>query len=281
MFKKNYYCLIAGLPDLFFNELKSEITPVSFRRILKNDLIPADFEFVRMLFYPDDNNNLLNQIFDSGATFNCSGNFAKKFLDEQIENPTEIPEYMIQFLKWIKNKDIKQHHLLAENKLHTLFYEYAAKIKNRFLRDWFLFDLKINNLITAFHCLTYKYEISEHLIHTEETNVMNSLLLGNQLKPEYFDDEIPFASEIIRVIETDMEMNEKEKNIDKIKWNYLDEQTFFDYFTIEKILSYTIKLKMIERWTKLDKKTGKELLEKLLTELKTSYVFPEEFSVPK
>ncbi|QGY45583.1 DUF2764 family protein [Maribellus comscasis] len=281
MFKKNYYCLIAGLPDLFFDELKSEITPVSFRRILKNDLIPADFEFVRMLFYPDDNDNLLNQIFDSGATFNCSGNFAKKFLDEQIENPTEIPEYMIQFLKWIKNKDIKQHHLLAENKLHTLFNEYAVKIKNRFLRDWFLFDLKINNLITAFHCLSYKYEMSEHLIHTEETNVMNSLLLENRLKPEYFDDEIPFASEIIRVIETDMKMIEKEKNIDKIKWNYLDEQTFFFYFTIEKILSYTIKLKMIERWTKLDKKTGKELLEKLLTELKTSYVFPEEFSVAK
>lgn len=281
MLKKNYYCLIAGLPDLFFSELNSDVTPGSFRRSLKYDLVPADFEFVKLLFYPDDNENLLNQVFDSDAAFNCSGNFAKKFLDEQIENPTEIPEYMIQFLKWVKNKDVKQHHLLAENKLNTLFYEYTTKTNNRFLRDWFLFDLKINNLITAFFCLTFKYEMSEHLIHTNETNVVNSLLLGDRLKPEYFEDEIPFAQDIVRAIETDMEMIEREKAIDKIKWDYLDEQTFFHYFTIEKILSYTIKLKMIQRWMKLDKKTGRELLEKLVTDLKTSYVFPEEFSIAK
>ena len=202
-------------------------------------------------------------------------------MDEQIENPTEIPEYMTRFLKWVKNNEVKQHHLLTENTLYTFFYEFAANTKNHFLRDWFLFELKIKNLITAFNCLTFKYEMSNHLIHTKETNVMNSLLLGNRLKPEYFEDEIPFAQDIIKAIESDMEMIEREKAIDKIKWDYLDEQTFFHYFTIEKILSYTIKLKMIQRWMKLDRKAGKELLEKLVAELKTSYVFPEEFSIVK
>lgn len=38
---------------------------------------------------------------------------------------------------------------------------------------------------------------------------------------------------------------------------------------------------MIERWMKLDKETGKELLDKLIDELITSYEFPAEFSLTK
>jgi hypothetical protein len=279
MFKKNYYCLIAGLPDLFFNELKTGMTSVAFRNVLKNDLIPVDFELVKLLFYPDDNENLLTLFFASNTAFNCSGNFPKKFLEEQIENPAEIPEYMALFLKWAKNNGIREWNFAAENKLHTFFYEFVAGTKNRFLKEWFLFELKTKNLVAAFNCLAYKYEMADHLIRTKESSVVNSLLLGNRLRPEYFEDEIPFVHEIVRIIETDMEMIEREKNIDKIKWNYLDEQTFFHYFTIEKILSYIIKLKITERWMKLDKSTGEALLEKLISELKTSYEFPEEFSI--
>ena len=38
---------------------------------------------------------------------------------------------------------------------------------------------------------------------------------------------------------------------------------------------------MAERWLKLDAKTGEELLNKLINELKTSYEFPAEFSLVK
>ncbi len=281
MFKKNYYCLIAGLPDLFFNELKTGTTPVAFRESLENDLAPADFELAKLLFLPDDNENLLSLLFNTGAAFNGSGNYSQKFMEGQIEKPADLPGYMLCFLKWAKNEGIREWSLAAENKLHTLFYEFVAGAKNEFLKQWFLFELKTKNLATALNCLDYRYEMSKHLINIKESSIVNSLLLGNRLKPEYFEDEIPFADEIIRVSEVGTDMTEKERNIDKIKWDYLDENTFFHYFTIEKILSYIIKLKITGRWMKLDKKTGEALLEKLISELKTSYEFPEEFSIAK
>ena len=69
--------------------------------------------------------------------------------------------------------------------------------------------------------------------------------------------------------------------MDKIKWDYLDEYTFFHYFTIEKVISYVLKILITERWIKLDSETGKTLLNKLLNELKTSYKLDEEFSLNK
>ena len=281
MFKKNYYCLIAGLADLFFNEFKTGITPVSFRRSIKNVLSLADFELAKLLFLPDDNENLLTLVCNSNTTFNCSGNFSKKFLEKQIEHPDQIPEYMFRFLKWTKKKEIHERNLNMENKLHTLFYEFVTHTKNHFLNEWFLFELKTKNLVAAFNCLAYKYEMSDHLINIKESKVINSLLLKKKLNPEYFEDEIPFAHDFIRVVESDIGMIEKEKSIDKMKWNYLDEKTFFYYFSIEKILSYIIKLKITERWMKLDKSIGEALLDKLISELKTSYEFPEEFSIAK
>ncbi|MBN1986375.1 MAG: DUF2764 family protein [Prolixibacteraceae bacterium] len=281
MFKKKYYCLIAGLPDLFFTELKTGLTPVTFRNTIKNDLLPADFELVKLLFLPADNENLLRLLFQTNEPWNCSGNFSEKFMEGQIENPTLLPDYMTEFLRWTKKKEIREKNLSAETKLESLFYTFVSTLKNSFLQNWFLFDLKSRNLITGFNCLNYKYEINKHLVKTTESKYVNSLLLANRLKPEYYEDEIPYVHDIIRVMETDMEMAEKEKNFDKIRWDYLDEHTFFHYFSIEKILSYILRLQIIERWMKLDKETGEEFLQKMISELQTSYEFPAEFSIAK
>jgi len=70
---------------------------------------------------------------------------------------------------------------------------------------------------------------------------------------------------------------EREKRIDLIKWELLDEWTFFYYFTIERIFAYTLKVEIIERWLKLDRETGNKLFSELLNNLETSYEFPKEF----
>ena len=50
------------------------------------------------------------------------------------------------------------------------------------------------------------------------------------------------------------------------------------YFDIEKIFSYLIKIEIIERWMKLDKKTGEQMFNDLLTELVENYELPAEFT---
>lgn len=281
MFKKKYYCLVAGLPDLFFNENKPGTGSVDFRDAFAKDLNPEDFELVKTLFFPNDNKNLLNLLFETKEPFNDNGLFSKQTLESEIEKPQEIPEYMADFIRWVKKQETKENTLDAEIQLQTLFYSYVLNVKNSFLHDWFLFELNIKNVMTTFNCIRFKYDTDKHIIQTRENKNVNTMLSQGRLKPEYYEDDILYVQDIFRVAESEAEMQEKEKNIDKIKWEYLEEQTFFHFFSIEKILSFLLKLQITERWLRLDKETGTALLEKLINEIKTSYEFPAEFSISK
>ncbi len=284
MLRKEYYCLVAGLPDLFFNESKLTFNCVDFREELQNQLSCEDYNLLEYLFLPFDNENLLSQIFEQSPVFNPNGNISKAELEFQFspENELlELPAYMIQFLNWVQDSEINERTVETENILHQYFYEYALQTKNEFLRSWFTFNLNIKNIFAAFNCVRFGYNLQQQLIKVEQNIMPYSLLINKRLKPELFEDELPFNQQIFRIAESDISLNEKEKELDKIRWNYLDENTFFHYFTIEKILSFTVKMLISDRWLKLDADTGKILLKQLIDDLKTSYEFPMEFSLSK
>ncbi|WP_372650421.1 DUF2764 family protein [Draconibacterium sp.] len=284
LIKKEYYCLIAGLPDLFFDENKPTVTGSDFREELQHQLSQPDFKLVEYLFLPFDNRNLLNVFFGQNKPFFYPGNITKHELEFQLSSENEeieLPEYMKTFLCWMKGMDKKQADLEDKNILTTLFFEHALKCPNSFLQNWFRFELNLKNIFTAFNCKKYNYEPEIHLLEVEGECVVYSLLIENKLKADYFEELLPYHEELFKIAESNRVWIEKEKEVDKIKWEYLDENTFFHFFTIEKVLAFTIKLLLIERWMKMDKETGKMLLHKLIDELKTNYEFPLEFSLTK
>lgn len=279
MFKKEYYCLVAGLPDLFFNENKLVFNSLQFRHAIKSDLSKSDYKLVEFLFYQFDNENVLDILFKEKVLFNCHGVFTKRNMESELENPVTLPEYLIDFLKWNKLRESKNYSLKAENKLHELFYNAVFQLKNEFLVDWYEFELNIKNTFTAFNCSRFNYPAENHLIKAQKGTNVYDLLVNLRLKHELFNEELPFAEQIFRIAESDSGLLEKEKSVDKIKWEYLDDATFFHYFTIEKVLSYILKLFIVERWIKLDAETGKELLDKLVKEIESSYEFTEEYAI--
>jgi hypothetical protein len=284
MLKKEYYCLIAGLPDLLFNENKLAVNSHNFREELQHQLSLSDYKLVEYLFLPFDNKNLLNLLFKQNKPFDSTGLLSKIALEEELqplEEESTLPQYMQEFIKWMQDRNSKEFTIEAENILHSLFFEYILTTKNHFLRNWFLFELNIRNLLTAFNCIRYKYELEEQLLYVQENGSVYHLLLNRKLKPELFEDDLPYNDQIFRIAESDATSIDKEKMLDRIKWNYLDEHTFFHYFTIEKILSFVIKLQILERWVKLDIETGRQLLDRLINDIKTSYEFPAEFSLIK
>ena len=65
--------------------------------------------------------------------------------------------------------------------------------------------------------------------------------------------------------------------IDMLKWNCLEDEVFFHYFTIERIFVFLLRLEMIGRWISLDKEKGSELFRQLIQSLKEQVQIPEEF----
>jgi hypothetical protein len=281
MLKKNYYCLVAGLPDLILNEKRSDINLLSFREELKEQLIPIDFNLAKQIYFEFDNENLLSLLYKTGKPFNKLGNISADEMEEQIVLRNSLPGYMVEYLKWYDMLESKEYELHKENKLHQMFHEHILKMNNSYLSNWFTFQLNLKNIFVAFNCSRFNYEVTTQLITTGSNITLYRLLVNNRLKREFFEEEIPFAKRIFGIAESNASLIDKEKALDRIKWDFLDEETFFYYFTIERILSFLIKLNLAQRWLKLNADIGRELLQKLVADLKTRIEFPEEYSSNK
>ena len=59
----------------------------------------------------------------------------------------------------------------------------------------------------------------------------------------------------------------KERKIDNIRWAELSELSTFDYFDLNAVIAYLVKVNMVARWAQLDKKVGREMFDRLVAEL--------------
>ncbi|WP_460023854.1 DUF2764 family protein [Marinifilum fragile] len=278
LFKRSYYCLISGLPDLVLERKKAGDGDLSlqFKNEITEQLHSKDYDLAKLLYLQYDNKNFQNLLFNEEDEFIPLGNYTQEYLEQQINEPTSLLEYMRDLLKEF-NREIDQQNDL--NKLQEFYYEYVLKTKNKFLKGWFLFDLNMKNILTAVNCKKYNYELRKHLIFTFHNQSLLSYLLTDYSNSEDLLEHVPYADEILQIAESDMDITEKEKELDLIRWKFLDEQTLFNYFTIENILAYIIKCEMVDRWMKIDDESGKELFTKLIHNLKSTYEFSEEFSL--
>ncbi len=281
MFKRNYYCLVAGLPDIIIDGNNPGETSLEFKNELAEQLHAADYKLAKLLYLSYDNKNLLNQLLKQDKSFINIANYTEEYLEEQIKEATDIEDYMKEVILNFKDETSNNSNLDSENELQSLYYKHVLQVKNKFLKQWFKFEKDIKNILTAVNCHKYDYDTEQQLISVKHDNEIYETLIKNTPKVDLLADEVPFANKILQIAESEMDMSEKEKALDNIKWEFLDEYTFFNYFTIEKILSYIIKLEIVERWIKLDNETGKAFFAKLINDVKSSYKLPDEFSTKR
>ncbi|MBN2610865.1 MAG: DUF2764 family protein [Bacteroidales bacterium] len=280
--RKEYHCLVAGLPDLLFDASKLNFSVSEFKSYLHEELEESDYRLIESYFWRYDNQNLLNLLNDTNSEWikpaNLGGeNFDTIFAlvkDDALHDfERNIPPYLGRFIQMFKSDSSGNQSKSWENQLTDFYYEYLLQTSNQFFRDWYEFELSLNNLLTAAYCKKFEIPVEPQLIGSGE---INEKLIKSNARDFGIGNEFPKIEQIIRAIE-ETDLLEKEKKIDLIKWELLDERTFFHFFTVERIFAYTLKTDMIERWIKLDKKTGEEMFNKLLGELEGARNLSEEF----
>ncbi len=272
--KRHYYYLVAGLQDITLDIHKLTANQQAFKETLMTELHPDDYLLVEKLFLPYDNTNLLNLLEKNKQHFLEKGNLSRETLEENIKEPETLPDYMIRFIAAFKNKEPIFPDLSSENELTTLFYQEVLKEKNTFLQEWFHFDLTIRNVITAIGARKHQIDYEHQIIGTDE---VSEAIRKSHARDFGLANEIDYIEELLDVAKID-DIQDREKRIDQFKWDYLEDATFFNYFTIEKILAHLIKAGMVERWLAIDKDYGQEMFKKLLKELQASYKLPEMFT---
>lgn len=274
-----YYCLVAGLPDISLDDGKLSYSVSDFKTELYPDLSAQDRKLIDLFYLKFDNTAILKLLKNKDTVIEDKGNFSAEELLQLIEAVREgdtpdkkYPSYLVnfvsQYLQLSQDELYRAYDLLA-----ALYYSYGMSSNNAFIASWFEFNLNLNNILAALAARKYKLEVSSVIVGAtsicEQLRTSNARDFGLNETLEYFE-----ALQRIADIE---ELVEREKKVDMLKWKWLEDESFFHYFTIERIFVFLMQLEMIERWISLDKEKGNELFRKMIQDLKNEVQIPEEF----
>lgn len=137
-----------------------------------------------------------------------------------------------------------------EETLDRNFYEKASAHRCGFIREFFKFDLNLRNAKVEY--------LNKALGRPEGTDM---IVLDESEAEE--EDELASLFQA-------KDLLERERRIDDAVWSKVDEMTVMEVFSLEVILAFTVKLKIIGRWLQLDADTGRELLRKFVFEIKNT-----------
>ena len=275
MLKRNYYYLVAGLPDILLEQKKFPFTLIELKQELKYHLHPEDYKLVEFLFLQYDNINFLNILLKKEAEFNPLGNYSESFFIDEIKEPEKLPAYMKKFLEAYREENPVYPNLSLENQLTWLYFDYMLGQKNDFIVQWFTALRNISNIFVIYNSRKYGFNIENQMIGDNE---LTEAAKKTTAKDFGLANEITHIDDIIGIFENE-DILEQEMSIDLLKWKFLNNLNTFNYFTIEPILAFVIEFMMVERWANLDTEQSKKIFKKMLKELETSIQFSKDFNI--
>lgn len=279
---RNYYCLVAGLPDLVMEDRKLAFTSVALRELLQEDLHPQDYRLVSLFFLPYDHQNIIHRLYNNDVSFDKRGIYPEELIDEvtdkkvfELAENTGLPVYINTFLSDFYEREDKPAPDDAERELTSAYFQMLRSESNVFVGKYAERELIIRNIFVALNGRKYDLEVEKDIIG--EGDVADALR-KSRARDFGLTADVEILDQLMQIHENPDPLD-REMKLDLLRWQFLEEETFFNYFTIEKVLAFTLKLMIVERWFELDEEKGRELFKNLINDLETGYEFPEEFKL--
>lgn len=140
---------------------------------------------------------------------------------------------------------------LTPANLSRHFYREIGKLKCKFLSDYFAFDRNLRNLQVEF------------LASADQEK-------GDRYKVGETDRSIKELPEIRSILEN-KNIIEREAQMDKLKWDKINEMIQGHYFDMDVILAFLAKGVILRRWSSLDRERGAVLFEQFVTEVRGTF----------
>ena len=119
-------------------------------------------------------------------------------------------------------------------------------------------------MLALFTCRRLDWEPRQYLVGDDE---ITEKLLTSKAKDFDLSEEVPYISSLITIAE-EADIAKRERMIDALRWRWLEDETDWTVFDIENVLSYYLRLGIIERWDALDKEKGAEVFRQIVMGLK-------------
>ncbi|MBV6646042.1 MAG: DUF2764 family protein [Cyclobacteriaceae bacterium] len=268
----SYYYLIAGLPDLSFDQIVEEKAAqvIDFKEVvdlIQRNLEESDQQSFRYLLYPYDNRNLLNVLFAkykdfSEMAFQNLGIYTQEEIREYHKGNSIFPAYMSAYLEAYEDQLISMTPREIEDKLWDMFYDEVAHQDN-YINRYFHFERELRELIAASNLSYFDFLGQPGGRRDGERDQVRNRLSGSSALMKSH----PYLETMVEQVSAG---NPKalERFLNRIKWDYLDEEQGF--FAKEQVFAYTLKLLIIYRWSQLSLSLGASRFSSLQEEIKSN-----------
>lgn len=268
MFATNYYTLVAGFREYALDADRKGFDAAEIRAEVLESLDEKDRRTVELLYGYYDCENL--SAARAGRTaYNALGNLNREEIEAELQRPSLLPEALQQVIRAYadpEGEDAEQVETSQrfEKSLFAAYYALAAKSSCRFLKEWCAFDRNLRNVSAAISARELNRPIEEVTVGDGE--------IVEQLQKSSASDfglrgELSYLDAAIAAIADEQNLVEKEHKIDLIRWNEASELSSFDYFDINAVIAYLVRINLVARWSMLDPQRGREMFARLMAEL--------------
>ena len=263
--------------------LDSDTKGFDVREILDeilDELTANDRKAVELLYAYYDCENII-ALRNNRNRHNDLGNLSIEELKDVLENRNyaKLPECVAKVVKLYNEADDEERDeevLLDDNFQRAIFdayYKDLAASKASFLNKWGEFDRTLRNISAAVAAREAGRAIKDVTVGGGE---IVAQLAQSSAADFGLRGELQYIDAVISAITEEQNIVEKERKIDAIRWAEAEDIAVYDYFTINYILSYLVKVNIVARWTLLSPEVGREMLNKLIASLDASKIVEKQ-----
>ena len=268
MFSRNYYCLVAGLREYALDAETKGFDLKAIREEILEELSEADAREVRLLYGYYDCENLI-AAHDGRAVRNPLGCLTEEELRSALQDPEELPREVAEVIRAYRNPEGEEAETVDVSQrfgknLMEAYYRACAHAGSRFMREWSLFDRTLRNIAAAVAARAAGRE-------TEQSTVGGGDVVEQLHRSSAADfglrGELDWVDAVIAAVNDEPNLVEKEHKIDLIRWNGSSDIAAQDYFNINAVLAYLVRVNIVARWSLLDRERGRAMFDRLIAEL--------------
>ncbi len=231
-----YECLLAGLPELKAG-IDAPMTTEALLLQLDEALSDKDKQLLALLRKKNDDEDILEQI--------------RQYDDTLVGQPD-----------WWE--EARQR--MSEEDLRTqVLYEQGLRCKNRFVRAWYTYNRDMNNVMVATICRKHGFDVTKMIVGR---GAVADILRKNLPQKDFgLGGVLDDVQDIMSLVEVENLM-EREKRMDALRFQWLENATLYIDFSIENVLAYYLQIEMLNRWSVLTVEQGEKVFRELVADMK-------------
>lgn len=189
------------------------------------------------------------------------------FTPDWRQGEKSLDDYLEQARELLSEKDNEVVDFMIKgfdkDQIGPGFYRDALSYRIGFIREFFRFDLDVRNQKVRY--------LNQALGRDPEKDVLT--MKDPEAEDNGLEPEEPEFKESAR-LQTILEGNDilsRERGIDDLYWEKIDELNLFDYLNFDRILGVIAKMMIIRRWLILDEDTGRAMFKRLVDEVRGTF----------